>query len=151
MSFKILHPDELNASQKNWLAIAICGAILADGNIAPEEMSYLQETLSFLPSQAQVETLIQAVKEQKLPTLGQLPDGSRTLEAQIFIELVLVLTSDGCLSIREMEYLFNIGAKLGFGKEYTRLVIRWASEEIVLHRKMLQLIQSGSELEAEYE
>ena len=65
--------------------------------------------------------------------------------------VVLVMTSDNNLSTLEMNYLFQAGQKLGFGKEFTRVLIRWASEGIVWRRKMKHLVQVGSELEAEYE
>ena len=151
MAFQILHPDELDPTQKTWLALAICEAILADGNIAPEELEYLEDSLSFLPSKQQVEALMQAVKDQKLPELQRLPNPTRMLETQIFLELVLVMTSDNNLSTLEMNYLFQVGQKLGFGKEFTRVVLRWASEGVVWRRKMQHLIQVGSELEAEYD
>ena len=36
-----LQPELLNEKQKRWLATAICGAVTADGSIAPEEVEYL--------------------------------------------------------------------------------------------------------------
>ena len=50
-----------------------------------------------------------------------------------------------------MDFLFNIGRRLGFGKEFVRVVIRWSSEGIVWMRKIEHLLQAGSELNAEYE
>jgi len=49
-----------------------------------------------------------------------------------------------------VQYLLHIGRKLGFGREFVRVVIRWASEGIVWRRKMQHLIDAGSSLEAEY-
>ena len=146
MFFTVLRPDELNEEQKHWLALAICGAIIADGNIAPEEIAYLEKALSFLSSQSKVESLIQAVKEQNLPKLEPFKDGTRLLESQIFMELVLVLSSDNSLSTREMDYLFRAGSKLGFSKEYVRVVLKWANDGIIWKRKMHYLIKSGSAL-----
>ena len=42
-----LQPELLSEDQKQWLANAICGAITADGSIAPEEVEYLERALSF--------------------------------------------------------------------------------------------------------
>ena len=153
MEFKLtsgLQPELLENDQKQWLANAICGAITADGTIAPEELEYLEKALAFLPSQTDVNNMMQAVKDQTLPELDRLPGATREMEVKIFIELTVVISVDNVLGANEIDYLLNIGRKLGFGREFVRVVIRWASEGIVWRRKMQHLIDAGSSLEAEY-
>ena len=145
-----LQPELLENDQKQWLANAICGAITADGSIAPEELEYLEKALAFLPSQTDVNNMMQAVKDQTLPELDRLPGATREMEVKIFIELTVVISVDNVLGANEIDYLLNIGRKLGFGREFVRVVIRWASEGIVWRRKMLHLIDAGISLEAEY-
>ena len=145
-----LQPELLENDQKQWLANAICGAITADGSIAPEELEYLEKALAFLPSQTDVNNMMQAVKDQTLPELDRLPGATREMEVKIFIELTVVISVDNVLGANEIDYLLNIGRKLGFGREFVRVVIRWASEGIVWRRKMQHLIEAGSSLEAEY-
>ena len=145
-----LQPELLENDQKQWLANAICGAITADGSIAPEELEYLEKALAFLPSQTDVNEMMQAVKNQTLPELDRLPGATREMEVKIFIESTVVISVDNVLGANEIDYLLNIGRKLGFGREFVRVVIRWASEGIVWRRKMQHLIDAGSSLEAEY-
>jgi len=145
-----LQPELLENDQKQWLANAICGAITADGSIAPEELEYLEKALAFLPSQTDVNNMMQAVKDQTLPELDRLPGATREMEVKIFIELTVVISVDNVLGANEIDYLLNIGRKLGFGREFVRVVIRWASEGIVWRRKMQHLIDAGSSLETEY-
>ena len=145
-----LQPELLENDQKQWLANAICGAITADGSIAPEELEYLEKALAFLPSQTDVNNMMQAVKDQTLPELDRLPGATREMEVKIFIELTVVISVDNVLGTNEIDYLLNIGRKLGFGREFVRVVICWASEGIVWRRKMHHLIDTGSSLEAEY-
>ena len=145
-----LQPQLLDNEQKLWLANAICGAILADGSVAPEELEFLERALSFLPTNEDVEKMMQAVKEQQIPELGRLPGATRELEVKIFIDLTTVISVDNVLGANEIDYLLSVGSKLGFGREFIRIVIRWASEGIVWKRKMLHLIDTGSSLEAEY-
>ncbi len=145
-----LQPELLENEQKQWLANAICGAITADGSIAPEELEYLEKALAFLPSQTDVNNMMQAVKDQTLPELDRLPGATREMEVKIFIELTIVISVDNVLGANEIDYLLNIGRKLGFGREFVRILIRWASEGIVWRRKMQHLIDAGSSLEAEY-
>ena len=145
-----LQPELLENDQKQWLANAICGAITADGSIAPEELEYLEKALAFLPSQTDVNNMMQAVKDQTLPQLDRLPGATREMEVKIFIELTVVISVDNVLGANEIDYLLNIGRKLGFGREFVRVVIRWASEGIVWRRKMQHLIDAGISLEAEY-
>ena len=145
-----LQPELLENDQKQWLANAICGAITADGSIAPEELEYLEKALAFLPSQTDVNNVMQAVKDQTLPELDRLPGATREMEVKIFIDLTVVISIDNILGANEIDYLLNIGRKLGFGREFVRVVIRWASEGIVWRRKMQHLIDAGSSLEAEY-
>ncbi len=145
-----LQPQLLENDQKQWLANAICGAITADGSIAPEELEYLEKALAFLPSQTDVNNMMQAVKDQTLPELDRLPGATREMEVKIFIELTVVISVDNVLGANEIDYLLNIGRKLGFGREFVRVVIRWASEGIVWRRKMQHLIDAGNSLEAEY-
>ncbi len=94
--------------------------------------------------------MMQAVKDQTLPELDRLPGATREMEVRIFIELTVVISVDNVLGTNEIDYLLNIGRKLGFGREFVRVVIRWASEGIVWRRKMQHLIDAGSSLEAEY-
>ena len=145
-----LQSELLENDQKQWLANAICGAITADGSIAPEELEYLEKALAFLPSQTDVNNMMQAVKDQTLPELDRLPRATREMEVKIFIELTVVISVDNVLGANEIDYLLNIGRKFGFSREFVRVVIRWASEGIVWRRKMQHLIDSGSSLEAEY-
>ena len=145
-----LQPQLLEDDQKQWLANAICGAITADGSIAPEELEYLEKALAFLPSQTDVNNMMQAVKDQTLPELDRLPRATREMEVKIFIDLTVVISVDNVLGANEIDYLLNIGRKLGFGREFVRVVIRWASEGIVWRRKMQHLVDVGSSLEAEY-
>ncbi len=145
-----LQPELLENDQKQWLANAICGAITADGSIAPEELEYLEKALAFLPSQTDVNNMMQAVKDQTLPELDRLPGATREMEVKIFIDLTVVISVDNVLGANEIDYLLNIGRKLGFGREFVRVVIRWASEGIVWKRKMHNIIRMGSELQAEY-
>ena len=145
-----LQPELLENDQKQWLANAICSAITADGSIAPEELEYLEKALAFLPSQTDVNDMMQAVKDQTLPELDRLPGATREMEVKIFIELTVVISVDNVLGANEIDYLLNIGRKLGFGREFVRVVIRWASEGIVWRRKMQHLIDAGSSLDAEY-
>tara|TARA_B100000700_G_C14876260_1_gene775817 strand:- start:299 stop:766 length:468 start_codon:yes stop_codon:yes gene_type:complete len=145
-----LQPQLLEDKQKLWFANAICGAILADGSVAPEELEYLERALSFLPTSEDVENMMQAVKEQRIPELGRLPNSTRELEVKIFIDLTTVISVDNVLGANEIDYLLSVGGKLGFSREFTRIVIRWASEGIVWKRKMLHLIDTGISLEAEY-
>lgn len=145
-----LQPQLLDNEQKLWLANAICGAILADGSVAPEELEYLERALSFLPTNEDVEKMMQAVKEQQIPELGRFPRATRDLEVKIFIDLTTVVSVDNVLGANEIDYLLSVGGKLGFGREFIRIVIRWASEGIVWKRKMLHLINTGSSLETEY-
>ena len=146
-----LQLELLNEKQKRWLAIAICGAVTADGTIATEEVDYLERALGFLRSQTEVDAMLQAVKDQKLPTLEKLPEATREMEIKIFIELALVISVDNVLGTREIDYLLKTGKKLGFAREFVRVVIRWASEGIVWKRKMLHLIEIGRSIEGEYE
>jgi len=153
MSFQMtsgLVPDLLDDEQKTWLATAICGAVMSDGAIAPEEVEFLERAISFMDSQAQIDSLLQAVKDQKLPEQGNFPNGSREVEAQIFIELTLVISVDNVLGTREIDYLLEVAKKLGFGTEFVRVLIRWAGEGIVWKRKMQHLIDGAEELEPEY-
>mgnify|MGYP003305834984 CR=1 FL=1 len=101
-----LQPELLSEEQKQWLANAICGAITADGSIAPEEVEYLERALSFLPTQMDVKNMMQAVKDQKLPQLGRLPSATRELEVKIFIDLATVISVDNILGANEIDFLF---------------------------------------------
>ncbi len=150
MTSTVLRTDQLTSDEKHWFAVAICGAIIADGNVAPEELKYLEKALSFLPSTEKVDGLIQGVKDQKLPALGPLSNSSRETQTKMLFEIISVIASDNALSTREMEYLFRIGQKLGFPAEYVQMVMRWGNEGIVWRRKMGHLLQVGVELEPEY-
>ena len=110
----------------------------------------MERALGFLESKAEAAKIIQAVKDQKLPKLDRFPEGTRQMEVQIFIELLLIVCVDNVLGTNEIDFLLTVGRKLGLGREYVRVAIRWASEGIVWRRKMHNLIKIGAELQAEY-
>jgi uncharacterized membrane protein YebE (DUF533 family) len=145
-----LQPETLSDQQKTWFAVAVCHAIVADGNIDPSELQYLEQALSFLSSKSQVDQLVQNVKDQKLPKLDRFPQATRDLEVRIFIELALITTVDDVISTREIDFLLTIGRKLGFGPEFSKVLIRWSSEGIIWRTKMHKLINAGTELPPEY-
>ena len=145
-SLLIVQKDKLTPEEKNWLAIAICGAIIADGSVSPAEIRYLEQALKFLPSSDKVNSLINAVKQKKLPPLLEL-DASTSIKAQILIEISNVIASDNSLSIREVDYLFEIGAILGFEDEYMRMILRWSNEGIIWKHKMQHLLKVGEQLQ----
>ena len=145
-----LQPETLDEKQKFWLALAICAAVTADGNVAPEELHFIEHAVSFLDSKDQVDGLLKAVKDQNLPKLDRFPGGDRDMATKIFVELVLVVCADDILGTREIDYLLEMGKRLGFAREFTRVLIRWGSEGIVWHRKMAHLIKVGTDLEPEY-
>ncbi len=145
-----LQLDSMDEKQKYWFAVAICTAITADGNIAPEEILFMERALSFLNSEDQINTLVKAVKDQNLPQLERFPGADRDQAAKIFLELVLVVCADDVLGVREIDFLLRAGGRLGFGREYTRILIRWGAEGIVRQRKMHHLIRLGSELPPEF-
>jgi hypothetical protein len=145
-----LQPETMDDRQKYWFAVAICTAITADGNIAPEEIHYMERALSFLDSKEQVDSLVKSVKDLKLPDLDRFPGEDRDLASKVFIELLLVVCSDGVLGTREVDFLLKVGKRLGFGPEFVRILIRWGSEGIVWKRKMNQMIRLGSEMPAEF-
>lgn len=142
--------EHLSEEQKQWFALAMCGAIIADGNVAPAEIQYLEKAISFLPSTDKVDALIQAVKNQKLPPIGSLPKATRELEVKMLIELTLIISSDNSISTREMDYIFTIGKKLGFEKEFVQVILKWSNEGILWRKKLLVLIKTGMEIDAEY-
>ena len=69
----------------------------------------------------------------------------------MLFELALVISSDNTLSSREMDYLFDVGKKLGYEKEFVQVVMRWANEGIMWRNKLKHLTKMGAELESEYE
>jgi len=54
------------------------------------------------------------------------------------------------ISTREIDFLMNVGRILGFGREFAKILIRWASEGIIWRNKMHKIIDSGVELHPEY-
>ena len=98
-----LQPELLENDQKQWLANAICSAITADGSIAPEELEYLEKALAFLPSQTDVNNMMQDVKDQTLPELDRLPGATREMEVKIFIDLTVVISVDNVLGANEID------------------------------------------------
>lgn len=145
-----LHTEQLKPEEKNWFAIAICEAIISDGNVAPEELLYLEKALSFLPSTENVTALIQAVKDHKLPEIGPLKNASRDTQVRMLFELVMVISSDNTLSTREMDFIFKVGKKLGYEKEFVQIAMRWANEGISWRSKLKHMIAIGRDLEPEY-
>lgn len=139
-----LQVGELNDSQKQWYALAICTVIVSDGAVSAEELQYLEKALSFLSVPSQIHRLIDAVRENKLPVIEKLENTEPEIRSRMLIELTQVGSSDLLLVTREMECLFRVGHLLGFPKEFVQIVVKWANESILWKKKAAHLVHAGS-------
>ena len=142
-----LNPKQMTEEQKQWFALALCEGVMLQEDISTEKIEDLQKTLSLLTSEEQVNTLIQSVKEKNLPPSNDLEIASRKLQSLMLIELTTLIAKDHHLGIKEMQYLFRIGKKLGFAKGFVQTLIRWEKEGILWQKKIAYLLQSESTLE----
>ena len=70
----------------------------------------MERALGFLRSQTEVNTMLQAVKDQT-SSLERIPEATRNGNTD-FIELALVISVDNVLGTREIDYLLKPGRNL---------------------------------------
>ncbi len=120
-----LDPKKLDLEAKHWLARAIAGMVLADGEINPGETTRLKEALNLLEDEEESRYLVERVKNLIMPELEKIRL-DKQLAFSILKNLAGVATADGVLDESESEFLELASEKLGFPEEIAERLIEMA-------------------------
>lgn len=102
--------------QREWFATAMIAMILADGDIAKNEVESLMQAISFVKNPNAVERLKKFVHFHEAPTLAPFHgwEHEPKSRAMMLIDLMAVAIADRDFSPKEREQFHRIGALLGF-------------------------------------
>lgn len=132
--------QQLSTEEKRWIAHAIAGIIGADGQVTNEEMLHLRHAIGFLENVQEIETLVQVVKERKIPKLQSLKTVNRKIATKLMFYLGSIVVSDDKLSRSEAEFFKYVGSKLGFDLRYSHDVLQWYHDWLNLEKKQKSLL-----------
>ncbi len=124
--------SELSQEQLIWYSKLLVKVVLADNIITPSELKYIKSVLSRIEDQGQRKTLVSFLEKNVEPPLEQPKDLSPTLRAKIFILLTKVVISDNEFEEAEKKLLKKIAAVFDFYPGYTKDVIEWACDGVLI-------------------
>ncbi len=114
--------ETLSDGAKKWLAHAIAGMTVADGEVDSSELSHLREAIEFLDNKGEVEELMSEVREHHVAELSPQQMQKRQAFA-ILKELAQLAVADRVLSASEEDYLRHASELLGLPNEIAEKLI----------------------------
>lgn len=128
MNFALIQGME--PSQRNWLAQAFVGMIVADGKVEDRELPFLRQALEWPTDKALVEDLMRVVrleKKMRLPTQIEM-DAKDSFE--VLKMLAGVMISDGRLSPSEIHFFYKVGQTLRMPENTLETLWKTARKEL---------------------
>ena len=130
----------LPSAARLWLAHAVAGIILADGEVEPSELEYLREVINFLENAEDINHLVTLVKNKEKVIL-QSVRMERKAAARVLLYLANIVVSDSNLSPAEADFFKYVGTKLGFNPKFSEEVLGWARDFMNVNKKRKALLK----------
>lgn len=133
--------SEFTPEQRLWYGKLIATAVKVDGVIAADEIDFLILTFHFLdPTQKQeVQEILRSKGES--PPLPEVPKGlSKTALALILTHIVVVMTADSSLSVKEKLFIEEVALKLRLSEFTTKGIMEWADRVYELEKERRAII-----------
>lgn len=130
-----------NSETKLWYAHLVASAIKADKEVDPSELEFLILTLHFLDEKQKTQVKAGLRVEAMLPGLQNIPKGlSKKDLAIIFTELILVIISDGRLTVQEKAFLKTVSDWFGYSMESFSKFVVWGEKMLNCEKERRALI-----------
>ena len=139
--------DKLSDDQKQWMALAIAGMVVADGIIDKRELNDLGGVLTHMGNIDKAQKLMEMLKAKKVPRLPRIEVKDRGLAVHMLLAVAKVGIVDNSLSNKEAAYLIYLGAVLHFPKDYMQNILKWAKQQAEVSRFQVELIKKGVTLD----
>ncbi len=132
--------SELSLSQRRWYAEVIIGSIMCDHKLDAFEVKFLKIAINLVSDPAQKQELAEIVRNGKAPVIKRHPDISKGVLVRIFIEALMILSSDEVLNAAEQKYLNRLATLCDFDKSLSNRLTNWGIRGIKWKRTKNELI-----------
>ncbi|OGH04460.1 MAG: hypothetical protein A2600_04170 [Candidatus Lambdaproteobacteria bacterium RIFOXYD1_FULL_56_27] len=131
---------EFTPEQRLWYGKLIATAVKVDGVISPDEIDFLILTFHFLDvaQKQEVQEILRAKGDS--PPLPEVPKGfSKTALALILTHVVVVMTADSSLSVKEKLFIEEVAGRVRLSEFTTKGIMEWADRvyEMEKERRMI--------------
>ncbi|MGK0290547.1 MAG: hypothetical protein ACI86H_002006 [bacterium] len=126
--------------QKYWYANLIVTAILSDDNIDIAEIEFLKKAVSFVSDKKNQQRLMQMITIKNGQKLTK-PEGiSEAILMLIVTELLLIISSDGAIAIREKLLIKNICEVMDLPTSFYDRSMQWCELGVLWQRETSSVI-----------
>lgn len=132
--------ESLPNEVKIWFAHAVAGVITADGVVTESELEFLRETINFLESVDDINSVVNVVKNREKPALKTLKTDPKTA-AMILIHLATIAITDGKLDPSEIDFFKYVGKKMGFEWTFSEEILNWGKDYISVNKRKKALLK----------
>ena len=141
LEFRIIpeYLEKISEDSKVWLALAISNILISDKKLAPEEEGYFKDALMMVENEDLRKQLLEAMENREIVEMGDLTE-DREYAGHFFFFLGMLIAADGKIKNSEVKMLSIICKKLGFPKDYSKMVLSWVSELIKLNNNRNKII-----------
>lgn len=123
--------EELDTLEnRQWLAWAIAGVVVADEKLSKEEEKQMRELFLKHCSPEISGAIVDAMKRHKKIRLSPLQVSNRKLAVKILKHLVSVASIDREIASAEVAYLKRVGGMIGFSDGGVLVAIAWRRREM---------------------
>ena len=147
LEFRIIpeYLEKISEDSKVWLALAISNILISDKQLAPEEEGYFKDALIMVENEDLRKQLLEAMENGEIMEMGDLTE-DREYAGHFFFFLGMLIAADGKIKNSEVKMLSIICRKLGFPKDYSKMVLSWVSELIKLNNDRNKIIAKLKDL-----
>ncbi len=147
LEFRIIpeYLEKISEDSKVWLALAISNILISDKQLAPEEEGYFKDALIMVENEDLRKQLLEAMENREIMEMGDLTE-DREYAGHFFFFLGMLIAADGKIKNSEVKMLSIICRKLGFPKDYSKMVLSWVSELIKLNNDRNKIIAKLKDL-----
>ncbi len=147
LEFRIIpeYLEKISEDSKVWLALAISNILISDKKLAPEEEGYFKDALMMVENEDLRKQLLEAMENREIIEMGDLTE-DREYAGHFFFFLGMLIAADGKIKNSEVKMLSIICRKLGFPKDYSKMVLSWVSDLIKLNNDRNEIIAKLKDL-----
>ncbi len=138
--------EKFNEEQKFWYAKALISAIICDGHVDESEIRFINKAVSIIEDSEKQKQLLGYVSNKMAPNTEQPPEIPYVVIILIFMEMLLIVSADESLSIKEMSFLRRFAEICCFPEEQYSRLMDWCEKGIQWKKSKIRLIKTGSQI-----
>ncbi len=122
--------EKFNYEQKYWYALVLIATIICDGVVDKGEIRFINRAVSLVNDTEDQAPLLGYVRNKFCPPVSPPPDIPYVILIFIFIDLVLIITADETITVKELSHLKHVSDICDLTFEQYSKLLEWCKQGI---------------------